>query len=58
MAVYTMTKTYKTKGNMGMIDVTDDFPAISPSPWFMYENFLISFTLYNFSFYFAIKKQI
>ena len=25
MAVYTMTKTYNTKGNMGMIDVTDDF---------------------------------
>lgn len=25
MAVYTMTKTYRTKGNMGMIEVTDDF---------------------------------
>ena len=27
MAVYTMTKTYNTKGNMGMIDVTGDFQA-------------------------------
>ena len=25
MAVYTMTKSYNTKGNMGMIDVTEDF---------------------------------
>jgi secondary thiamine-phosphate synthase enzyme len=25
MAVYTKTKTYQTKGQMGMIDVTDDF---------------------------------
>ena len=25
MAVYTMQKTYHTKGNMGMIEVTDDF---------------------------------
>ena len=27
MAVYTMTKTYNTKGNMGMIDVTGDFQS-------------------------------
>ena len=27
MAVFTQTKTYHTKGHMGMIDVTDDFRA-------------------------------
>ena len=27
MAVYTETKTYRTKAHMGMIDVTDDFRA-------------------------------
>ena len=27
MAVYTQTKTYHTKGHMGMIDVTEDFQA-------------------------------
>lgn len=27
MAVYTRTKTYNTKGNMGMIDVTGDFQS-------------------------------
>lgn len=27
MAVYTMKKTYHTKGNMGMIEVTEDFRA-------------------------------
>ena len=27
MAVYTVTKSYHTKGNMGMIDVTGDFQS-------------------------------
>ena len=27
MAVYTMTKTYKTRAHMGMIDITEDFQA-------------------------------
>ena len=27
MAVYTETKTYRTKAHMGMIDVTEDFQA-------------------------------
>ena len=33
MAVYTVTKSYHTKGNMGMIDVTGDFQAaVDKSP--------------------------
>ena len=27
MAVYTKTKTYKTRAHMGMIDITEDFQA-------------------------------